>query len=188
MVPPPTLFYSRLCRHCAALLADYQEPAARAGVQLVCVDERLDRVPPIVTKVPALVVPSEKVVLFAGDIRKKLNRIISPGAPQGGAQAHATPGGAHASPIESQGNTAEVFSFLHGAHLDQAATAANRVDDNYANPFTQTPGFNALTEPEDTTPSEKISSSSLTSFAAQRDADMADIARRQPRPPTYNVI
>jgi hypothetical protein len=81
-----------------------------------------------------------------------------------------------------------VFSFLHGAHLDQAATAANRVDDNYANPFTQPQGFNALSEPEDTTPTEKISSSSLTSFAAQRDADIADIARRQPRPSTYNVV
>ena len=153
----------------------------------MCVDDRLDRVPPIVTKVPALVIPSEKVVIFAAEIRKKLNKIMNPNqapAGKGGGQAHSKP----VNPIESQGNTAEVFSFLHGAHLDHAATIANRVDDNYANPFVQNPNFNALSEPEDTTPSEKISSSSLTSFAAQRDADIADITRRQPRPATYNVV
>ena len=178
MVPPPTLFYSRLCRHCTDLLSEYQDPAARAGVQLVCVDNRLDKVPPIVTKVPALVVPAEKVVLFSKDIRAKLNRLIAPPAPSD----------KPVNPMESQGNTAEVFSFLHGPHLDQAATAANRVDDNFANPFSANPAFHALAEPEDTTPAEKISSSSITNFAAQRDADIAEISRSQPRPPTYNVV
>lgn len=170
MVPPPTLFYSRLCRHCTDLLGEYQEPAARAGVQLVCVDNRLDKVPPIVTKVPALIVPAEKVVLFSRDIRAKLNRIIS-AAQQGPPKI--------VNPMESQGNTAEVFSFLHGA---------NKVDDNFANPFSSIPAFQNLAEPEDTTPTEKISSSSITNFAAQREADIAEISRSQPRPPTYNVL
>lgn len=178
MVPPPTLFYSRLCRHCTDLLGEYQEPAVRAGVQLVCVDNRLDKVPPIVTRVPALVVPAEKVVLFSKDIRSKLNRLIAPPA------TDAKP----VNPMESQGNTAEVFSFLHGAHLDQAATVANRVDDNFANPFSTHPTFESLAEAEDTTPSEKISASSITNFAAQRDADIAEISRAQPRPTTYNVV
>ena len=179
MVPPPTLFYSRLCRYCVELLGEYQDPAAKAGVQLVCVDNRLDKVPPIVTKVPALVIPAEKIVVFSKDVRAKLNRMISP--------AHQGPPKV-VNPMESQGNTAEVFSFLHGAHLDQAATVANRVDDNFANPFSSIPAFETLAEPEDTTPAEKISSSSITNFAAQREADIAEIARSQPRPPSYNVV
>lgn len=177
MVPPPTLFHSRLCRHCVDLLSEYHEPATRAGVQIVCVDNRLDKVPPIVTKVPALIVPAEKTVLFSTDIRTKLNRLISP------PPAARRP----VNPMEAQGNTAEVFSFLQGVHMDQAATAANRIDDNYANPFTTNSAFNTLAEPEDTTPKEKISSSSLSSFAAQRDADMMEIARGQPRPNSYGA-
>lgn len=176
-VPPPTLFYSRNCKHCVALMREYQDLAIKAGIQLACVDNRLDKVPPIVTEVPALIVPSEKRVVFWKDMRAKLNSIIA---------ASNQPKAVN--PMESQGNTAEVFSFLNGPHLDQMATAANRVDDNYANPFYSNPTFNSLAEPEDTTPSEKISSSSLNNFAAQRDADMAEIARGQPRPPSYNVV
>eukprot|EP00873_Tetraselmis_striata_P026955 jgi/Tetstr1/447219/TSEL_034656.t1 len=176
-VPPPSLFYSRNCKHCVSLLREYQELVGKAGIQIVCVDGRLEKVPPIVTEVPALIVPAEKRVIFWKDIRTKLNSIIA-------ACNQPKP----VNPVESQGNTAEVFSFLNGPHLDQMASAANRVDDNYANPFYSNPSFDSLAEPEDTTPSDKISPSSINNFVAQRDADIAEIARAHARPPSYNVL
>jgi hypothetical protein len=176
-IPPPSLFYSRNCKHCIALLREYHTLATNAGIQIVCVDNRLDKIPQIVTEVPALIIPAEKRIVFSKDMRTKLNSIIeTANKPK------------EVNPVEAQGNTAKVFNFLHGPHTDQIAIVANRVDDNYANPFYSNQNFNTLAEPEDTTPSEKISPSSISSFAAQWDADMAEIARTQPRPSKYNVI
>lgn len=170
--PPPTLFYSRFCKHCVVLLQEYRDQVEKSGVKTSCIDNILDQVPPIITEVPALVVPSEKRVYFWNGIRTALNEIIS----------RSSVVEMNVNPMEAQCNTGEVFSFLNGPHLDETATEENRIDDNFASPFGSSTVFGSLSEPEDTTPSEKISATSLSSLEAKRAADIAEVISSQPRP------
>lgn len=167
---PPVIFYSNVCNHSKSLLSEYRDPSEKAGVKFVCIDGQLDKIPPFISKVPALLIPQEKSVLFNHDLRVKLNSIIS--LTNLSTQIHA---------VEAQTNGSEVFSFIKGPQSDLEA-CENRVDHIYADPFSVATNFTSLSEPQDTGPDVKLSSSSLDSFAAKRDRDLSEIMSSQPDP------
>lgn len=157
----PSLFYSKFCRHCSDLLLEYGETASSAGVVFVCVDTCLYELPPIISKVPALVVPSEKTVLFWQDLRCKLNEIIS---------SHSSVPAGPVDPVEAQGNAMEIYSFL--------APGNDSGQQKFADPFADEATFTSLSASSDSETSKKVSVS-LDSLAAQRDADVAHILANQ---------
>jgi hypothetical protein len=171
-VPPPTLFYSRFCKHCVGLLEEYRHHVENAGVRTSCIDNMLDEVPYIISEVPALIVPSKKRVYFSSGIRTALNELISNGSVTENI----------VNPVEAQCNSGESFSFLGGPNLDQNATENNRIDDNFANPFETPTVFGSLSEPEDTKSSEKLTDTSISSLQAKRDADISALINANPRP------
>jgi len=171
-VPPPTLFYSRFCKHCVGLLDEYRHHVENSGVRTSCVDNMLDEVPSIISEVPALIVPSKKRVYFSNGIRTALNEIIS----QGSVTENVV------NPIEAQCNSGESFSFLDGPDTNPIATEKNRIDDNFANPFETPTIFGSLSEPEDTKSSDKLTDTSISVLQAKRDADISALVNANQRP------
>lgn len=180
---PPMLFYSRMCPHCSELLDTYGASAQAAGVRLILVDDKLDRLPSFITRVPALVVPEDRMVLTGDQIRPRLRLAVEARGPQT----------LDVLPMEARGRGGEAFSFIGGAHHDEAASA-NRVDASlFAGPAESTgcTGFRPheaeLRAAVVSAANSKVSDSDVSALEARRSADVSAILAATPRPPGATI-
>lgn len=164
----PLLFYSRLCAACNNILADYRQAAAGL-VHFVCVDDDLDAVPDVVDRVPALVLPAERVVVVGQDIRLRLQALVA-----GAGQAAARQEPAETAP--AGGEFGESFGFVGSSETPPHSL--------YAHPFApqQPPPAAAAAAAREDTGGEKLSDADYSALLARREADVADVLRAQPQP------